>query len=772
MLDLQMAFQTILLIVLIVLVASLYSSVQALRREVRELKRSAGDRPPTESQEATYAQVQRPVGPPPPQIQNIRVPQATAYNQPRPQVQPKADAHLRPRPMPQQAPRPQAAPPHPPQQQPTADQQEHASLENVLGTRVLGIMAALLVFAGLVFLAILVVPALTDEVRCAAMFVLSGSLAVAGILITERKKTPFSLALLGCGLGSVFVSLLVTYVHFGYLSIAPTAALMLIWLAACMFLAKRHGSAMLVVVAQIGMAVSTCFAYIQGVDTGQLPLVIAYQLMACIIVVVGCVKSLDKGRLVGSFVCMVVSLVVSLIVSATYTYASRPMEELVFLATMGTQLVTVTVLALVTDILRNKGADQPSPMDTAIHVSIEVLWFASLLINVSESLLLVGLGPSLETSIRLSALVSLGCVGAHWLTSVILQKLRVFNERLTTISVCFCATVATFLLVWRIYATPRHDVISLVVLVAIALWLTGIALRSERYKSVSVGFLGADALLMAAGGYELLNAGLHAPVSVAYVIVLDCLLFAWWRFHTAGQREKLLGNTLLAGTVATEISLFCAWTSTSMAWELAVPAAFACCLTLVALIAFAEPQRRASISNSIGNTLFVNEFVLIALSCLAVVDKGLAYYARVSPAAPALAAGICLVSFGIILYRCIHMAASADTTRPWRQVLLGILLTLWATCSAAGMLPSNMAAVTTIVAMLSALVCIALGFVKRLGALRLYGLVTTILCVLKIVTIDVSGSDSVGRVVAFIVGGLICFAISAVYTIAVRRLER
>ena len=55
--------------------------------------------------------------------------------------------------------------------------------------------------------------------------------------------------------------------------------------------------------------------------------------------------------------------------------------------------------------------------------------------------------------------------------------------------------------------------------------------------------------------------------------------------------------------------------------------------------------------------------------------------------------------------------------------------------------------------------------------LRLYGVVLSLLCVLKLVTYDVAGQTTILRVVAFIGGGMICFAISALYSYAVKKLD-
>ena len=71
--------------------------------------------------------------------------------------------------------------------------------------------------------------------------------------------------------------------------------------------------------------------------------------------------------------------------------------------------------------------------------------------------------------------------------------------------------------------------------------------------------------------------------------------------------------------------------------------------------------------------------------------------------------------------------------------------------------------------MVCALVCIVLGFRMQVGGLRLYGLVLVIVCVGKLAMFDIVGLDSLARVGAFIAGGIICFAVSALYNFAVKR---
>jgi len=64
--------------------------------------------------------------------------------------------------------------------------------------------------------------------------------------------------------------------------------------------------------------------------------------------------------------------------------------------------------------------------------------------------------------------------------------------------------------------------------------------------------------------------------------------------------------------------------------------------------------------------------------------------------------------------------------------------------------------------------CVFFGFSKRCRALHLSGLIVALTCVAKLVLLDVQGLDSLTRFAAYIGGGLICFAVSAIYNRVLR----
>ena len=66
--------------------------------------------------------------------------------------------------------------------------------------------------------------------------------------------------------------------------------------------------------------------------------------------------------------------------------------------------------------------------------------------------------------------------------------------------------------------------------------------------------------------------------------------------------------------------------------------------------------------------------------------------------------------------------------------------------------------------MLIALACIIYGFIARAKGMRMYGLAVIVICTIKLVTVDITAADSLARVMSFIIGGIVCFVISGIYS--------
>lgn len=79
--------------------------------------------------------------------------------------------------------------------------------------------------------------------------------------------------------------------------------------------------------------------------------------------------------------------------------------------------------------------------------------------------------------------------------------------------------------------------------------------------------------------------------------------------------------------------------------------------------------------------------------------------------------------------------------------------------------------IMSVAGLVIALSSISAGFKLRIKSLRLYGLILTVLMVAKFILIDLGEQNSMTRVIALLIGGLICFGISVIYNKLNKQLE-
>ena len=674
------------------------------------------------------------------------------------------------------------------------------SLEGTFGRNVIGLAAVILVFLGLIFLGILVIPILENIVRCAAMWLISLVLVLAGLLTTRRRQNTFSISLLGGGMGAVFISALITHVYFHYLGEIPAFGLLLAWMAACMALIRRLDSIVLSVIVHVGMVVSVCFAYAIGFNETRLPLVVTYQMLACILVVVGDIFCMRKTYRSGLLTSLVLILIASLFMYDYFRMGfigfggpplTTPVVLVFFLQCIGASVL----LLLFVQALPQKGEARHA-IATVSYIIGKLVWLGVLLVDVWAVVRQLSLQASgfvgnagfygavadrlvmtAEVQATVAGLICLavGIALVLWLTSK-----GVVDRATSRLSLCLLGSMAAFLLVLR-YALSHLSLLAIpnlsyIVLVATFFYILAYAKRDTAFAMAGDILWSLDALLMIAFGYDELveHAGLIA--AFVYVMLLVAIAFLSWcgRCKKAAVPSVLqvsgIRPRILICLVVAEISTQVIVAATAFRYTQVVVASVLAVLLVGMYILQAHDRKMVSDTFWIGAA--VNELVvsmLIAFWVLRENGSSLLYGENPLMAyTPALL--VLLVLVGLRLWD-----FYPDTPRPAAvlQVSEGITLSLlgWALVRCFTIL-LDVAFVESIVVMATALICIAVGFKARLKPLRLYGLTLAIICVLKLVLVDAAVLEPFARVASFIIGGAICFAISALYSYVERRMKQ
>ena len=202
---------------------------------------------------------------------------------------------------------------------PEQDSAQHdKSIETWLGAKALGVAAAVLVFMGLATLGLSFIPSLDSFTKSALMMGISGVLAVVGSVLVIQRRSVFTEALVGCGMGSLFISLLVSHLQFATLGTVAALGLLLLWMVACTALVAKTRSIVLVVILQVGLFTSVATYALesfplfgQGPDEDSM-LMLVYQAAAVGIAVVANMVLFNQGHRTLSFVLLGIDTILAM----------------------------------------------------------------------------------------------------------------------------------------------------------------------------------------------------------------------------------------------------------------------------------------------------------------------------------------------------------------------------------------------------------------------------------------------------------------------------
>lgn len=168
-------------------------------------------------------------------------------------------------------------------QKPLRKPQEY---EKMFGKNFMGIFASGLIFVSLVIFATLIVPYLNDTMKLLGLYILSFGILGAGLLLFHKhSENKFYIALIGCGTGSLYLSLLLSDLYFKVIDDTVLYCLILVWAVLVKRLTKLK-NLVFQVIGHVGIFIATCLGTVLCVTESDAQkffiLTVFYLLSACI----------------------------------------------------------------------------------------------------------------------------------------------------------------------------------------------------------------------------------------------------------------------------------------------------------------------------------------------------------------------------------------------------------------------------------------------------------------------------------------------------------
>ncbi len=142
-----------------------------------------------------------------------------------------------------------------------------SKFEENLGGKVMGIVAAVLVFVGLFLFGSMLYERLGDVARVAILFVVSFFILGLGLFLERKRKSWFTTSLVGCGFGAIYISLFLTALYFEMFEVEVLYILLFFWLLGTGLYVFLRQSFTVALLGQVGIAFSVIFGCL-GIESG------------------------------------------------------------------------------------------------------------------------------------------------------------------------------------------------------------------------------------------------------------------------------------------------------------------------------------------------------------------------------------------------------------------------------------------------------------------------------------------------------------------------
>lgn len=141
-------------------------------------------------------------------------------------------------------------------------QKNNSTFENVIGKSFMGIVASLLIFIGIILFvkAVAPNPNVTEMIKLATLYVVSFAIIFFGLAKLRKNKNDFYISLTACGLGMLYITIILTYSYFSLINELVLLFLLLIWCTGVLFLSK-YNSVLFVIIGRIGITISIIAAF-------------------------------------------------------------------------------------------------------------------------------------------------------------------------------------------------------------------------------------------------------------------------------------------------------------------------------------------------------------------------------------------------------------------------------------------------------------------------------------------------------------------------------
>ena len=598
-------------------------------------------------------------------------------------------------------------------------QNRSEDFEKKFGKTFMGIVASVLIFISIILFATLLIPSLNNTIKMVVTYVVSFAICGFGWFKLHRnRQDKFYIALTGCGIGALYISLLLSNMYFKVIGDIALYALIVVW-AVGVCLLSRYNNIVFQIIGWIGVVISMIFGVALCGSTDDISkftvLIIFYLVTSTVLYATHFRKNFNDN------ICAHVANVISLFVILIGSMDIAPDGHFTFIIIIAYIVAHIVVCFLCT--WKEQELGQGLVVDAYGLIAV---------INVGG---LVDNGD-IWAIVAYMMMVAL----------IVASEFRYNGKDSSRVAVQIFGTVVSCISVFSTYELSRYGIVPMLILPLIIL---GYARRNKVCKIMGlcityiyVTDIGISyaiehfilGLVVMAVLYTLvfLCRNQYNKVYKSFVHVAGVLLFA---FVGSGVLENFIADDqTIAAIIFLAVALFnvgimkSPWAKNPITGE----------------------EEKDDVFNVINIIM-----MLVGLNCmhsyLPIVLKIMVIMATL---------GIFMVNSKKLLDKYPNGFGGAYVGIKFTIYMLVLLSSFDATDY-----------VVSISCFLFAVASIAFGFIFKYKALRVYGLVLYMISVFKLIVMDIEYADTIGYAVSFFVAGVLCFAISLIYNYVDKKLK-
>ena len=595
----------------------------------------------------------------------------------------------------------------------------NSDFEKTFGKSFMGVAASVLIFISIILFATLLLPILNDAAKMVIMYLVSGAFLGAGTYrLRKDRDNKFNISLTGCGLGALYISLLLSNIYFKVLGDIPLYVLIAFWgCLVCLYAKKKNY--IFQAIGEIGILISMIFGCILCADAEDpakfIALLIFYAITSAIFYIVNYEREFEENLCYHFF-----ALVGTVILTIWCVAVEGDKWTICRLIAIIIQILNMA--GLLTHRL-NKCEEWIAIISSAYMVSLAVM--SGWLIPNDDTWGIVAYVVCMIMVLILSFRKNQSNIG--------LETLSITSIIIAFVGLCVHGDAYNYGIVW---------------LMIIPMLLLGYFRKNNVLKGIGLVIMMLHLFI-----YDYDYKGLHFLfMLIAFAVAYLCMfLFKKQYSRTIKELLHIVALVFIATQMYGAVKEVIGTTDGDM--EVLILSIVYACFFILNVVA----SKTKFATNFITGEKEGNGDVYVVANVIAMIwgtvlvcynDFAVSHFINI------------IVSFAAYMLGTKN-ALNKEGKNIGNNIYVGIKFTIYLITVFASFDAPNY--VVSVGCLLLAILFILIGFKGGYKYLRIYGLGLTMLSIFKLLMVDAHYENTLGNAISFFVSGVLCFAISMIY---------